>query len=73
MDQSDVAALARHALTAGAGALVSNGIITGSQAQDIVAGLMAISAVAWSLYQKRTQRAALVTAAVTGTVQKVGS
>jgi hypothetical protein len=52
----DLGSLVRHGLTAGAGILVTNGVLTGSQAQDLVAGLMVVLALLWSAYQKRQQR-----------------
>lgn len=59
MDQDDTGALIRHILTAAGGSLVTNGLFTSAQWQDVVGGLMTIGAVAWSLWQKRQAKAKL--------------
>lgn len=62
MGWDDCQGIIRHVLTTAAGGLVANGTVTSDQAQQIIGGIMAILTIAWSLYQKRQQRQALVEA-----------
>lgn len=61
----EILALIRHGLTTAGGGLIASGAVTGSQWQDVIGGLMALGAIAWSLYQKRQQRAAVAVALAT--------
>ena len=65
MGFDDIAGIVRHVLTAIAGGLVTDGFATQDQATQIVGGLMALSAMAWSLYNKRQHRKALAQATQT--------
>jgi uncharacterized membrane protein YdbT with pleckstrin-like domain len=53
MSQSEVLGVIRHALTAGAGALAADGVITNGQAQMWVGLAMLLVGVIWSVAQKR--------------------
>ena len=57
-----VGAVVRHGLTAAAGALVASGYATSDQAAAVVGGAMAVVAIGWSWWQKRTHAAALAVA-----------
>jgi hypothetical protein len=57
-----VGAVVRHGLTAAAGALVASGYATSDQATALVGGTMAVIAIGWSWWQKRTHAAALAAA-----------
>lgn len=47
-----LAALVRHLLTGVAGSLVAKGLMNGDQGNAIIGGIMAFTAVTWSLVQK---------------------
>ena len=49
----EVMGLIRHALTTVGGMFVANGMITNTDQDAIIGGLMAAIGVAWSLYDKR--------------------
>lgn len=57
----------RAILTSLGGALVANGYVTSVQLQTIIGAVLALGAVAWSVYSNRQTRAANVVAAATGT------
>jgi hypothetical protein len=52
---SMVMGIIRHALTAGGGALVSHGLLTGDQASDAVGALITLIGIVWSVLEKRKQ------------------
>lgn len=58
-----VMSTARHALTMVAGMLVSDGIITGSQTNDLIGSGLFVVGIAWSYWQKHNQQKAIVAAA----------
>jgi hypothetical protein len=62
MNADDVQGIIRHLLTTAGGALVTSGAITNGQLQDAIGAVMVLGGLAWSLYQKRQQRAALAAA-----------
>lgn len=53
----------RHGLTTAAGFLVSQGLITGSQTNDLIGSGLFVAGIAWSWWQKHNQQKALVAAA----------
>jgi hypothetical protein len=58
--QDNLFALIRHILTASGGSLITAGYVSSTQWADIVGGAMAVGGVAWSLWQKRQQRQAVL-------------
>jgi uncharacterized membrane protein YebE (DUF533 family) len=62
MDQDTILGIVRHVLTTAGGALVANGVLTGGQLQDAVGAVIALGGIAWSIYQKRGQKARLAAA-----------
>lgn len=50
-----VTLLARHALTAGGGYLVSKGLIDTGQAEILIGAGLAITGIAWSVIEKRVR------------------
>ena len=62
MTQDDVLAIIRHLLTTAGGALVANGLLTATQAQDAVGAVVVLTGIAWSLYNKFEHRRALAAA-----------
>lgn len=59
---SNVTALIRHFLTTAGGILVSRGILTASDLEWIVGGLLTLGGILWSLYNKKRMTAAIDTA-----------
>jgi hypothetical protein len=55
-------AVARHALTGLAGVLVSDGLITSNQTNDLIGSGLFIAGIAWSWWQKHNQQTALAVA-----------
>lgn len=66
MDQETILGIARHLLGFAGAGLVANGYTTNDQWTAISGGALALVAVGWSIWQKRQQKAALVTAVATG-------
>lgn len=62
MGQEEILGIVRHVLTVGAGALVTDGILTGGDAKDGVGAIMVLIGIGWSIWQKRQQRKALAAA-----------
>lgn len=48
-----IAGLVRHLLTFGGGWMVAKGIFDEATANELVAGIMTIAGIAWSVVQKR--------------------
>lgn len=59
LTQDVVLAIVRHLLTLGGGLLISKGIITATQEETIIGGLVALVGVIWSLVQKKNANAKL--------------
>lgn len=55
MTMDSILGLVRHLLTFGAGYLVANNVMADAEAQQAVAGAMALIAVGWSVYNKRNK------------------
>lgn len=62
MGWDDVQGIIRHLLTAGGGILVSDGYINNSQLTDGVGAVIVLIGIGWSLFNKASNRAALVAA-----------
>lgn len=60
MGWDDIQGIIRHLLTAGGGVLVADGYVSASQLQDGVGALLVLIGIGWSLFNKASQRAALV-------------
>lgn len=61
-DQETILGLVRHALTAAGGALVTDGIISGSDLQNGVGALVVLIGIGWSAWNKSQHKAALAAA-----------
>jgi hypothetical protein len=62
MTREDVLAIIRHLLTTAGGALVANGVLTATQAQDGVGAVIVLAGIGWSLVNKLQHRRALTAA-----------
>jgi hypothetical protein len=65
LDQAKTLAVVRWLLGIGAGYAVKDGIASASQAEQIVAGALALVAIGWSLWQKHEQQKAVAAALAT--------
>jgi len=65
MTQAELLGILRAALTAGGGYLVTSGVFTSAQWQDVVGAVLIVGGALWSYIQKKQAHAALVTAAKT--------
>lgn len=66
MNSDNLQSIARAILTSLGGALVANGYVTAAQWQAVVGAVIALAAVAWSVYSNHQTKAANVVAAATG-------
>ncbi len=66
MDQETALGIFRAILTSAGGALVTNGVFTSTQWQDIVGVAVIIAGAAWIAYNKRQHKVAVAVAAATG-------
>jgi hypothetical protein len=66
MSQAEVLGIIRALLTSVGGGLVTSGVFTSAQWQEIVGALVVVAGGLWSWIQKRQAHAALQTAAKTG-------
>jgi hypothetical protein len=66
MNSDNIQSIARAILVASGAWLVNNGYVSAAQWQSVVGAILALGAVAWSIYSNRQTRAANAVAAVTG-------
>lgn len=65
MSKDVVLGIIRHVLTTGAGALVADGLMTGSEASDGVGAIVVLIGIGWSAYDKWQRAKAAAALAIT--------
>lgn len=69
MTQAQILGIVRAILTSAGGALITQGIVTDAQLNDVIGAILIVGGALWSYLQKKQAHAALVTAAATGKVE----